>query len=237
VLPFYADGADLSQYISAAISEFEDARAWHWDHQENPRLLHAADITGRHFVAAAFQLTDPTSDSSPDAISWEDYKGVAENDLIRDEVAEAIQILLVAELHDDLSAMASRCQELAGHVFATRPGPPVLGFIQRLARCYIAGFHPECVMLCRAVLENAIHELYRGKDIPLPATPEGASTMKQRLASAEKLGLLSSRARKDAGVIWTRGNKAIHYDAEATSDVLGTILLTTGVLAEIYGRA
>jgi hypothetical protein len=236
-LPNYEDGADLSRYIQAAIDEFVDAREWYWQQQDDPHVRTLADITGRQLVAASVALTDPAPTSPNPEIPWEQYKIAAEHDSLRDEVLEAIQIVLAEELQSDLAGMAGRCKELAEHVFAQPPGPKVSQYIQRLTRCFIAGFLPECVMLCRAVLENAVTELFEAKGIPFPASDDGTSSMRQRLAEAQRQGWLSNQAKHDAGIVWNRGNKAIHNDVAATSDILGTIQLTTSVLTEIYGRA
>jgi hypothetical protein len=106
-----------------------------------------------------------------------------------------------------------------------------------LTRCYVAGFNPECVILCRGVLENAITELFALNKREIPTGNDGRdASMRQKLETAEELGLITSAARKAASVVWLRGNTAVHKDVEATKDVLGTILLTVTVLSEIYGK-
>lgn len=226
-LPVYEDGDDLASYLDAARSEFEAARAWYWDHSDQPMLRHAADLTGRQIVAAAFTLIDPTSSSEFPGIAWEQHQALAQHDNARQEVLEAVQLALATELHSDLGSMAERCEQLADQVFSTPPGAAVSKFLRRLTRCYVAGFFPECVILCRGVLENAIRELFQRRRVPIPATADGKSSMKATLAAAERFRLLSKSARRDADLVWVRGNKAVHEDIEATSDALGTIRLTT----------
>lgn len=56
----------------------------------------------------------------------------------------------------------------------------------------------------------------------------------KRVGSGVRFNLMSPGKRSDAWMIWTRGNVAVHHDAEATKDVYGTIEMTVGVLKELY---
>jgi hypothetical protein len=58
--------------------------------------------------------------------------------------------------------------------------------------------------------------------------------MRARLNAAERFGLLTAERRRDAETVWLRGNIAVHDDPEATPDAFGTIVMTTGVLKELY---
>lgn len=118
--------------------------------------------------------------------------------------------------------MANRCLELARLVIAAQPHESVMRFLRRLSRCYIAGFLPECAMLCRAVVENALTEKFDRKGLPLPATPEGRSSMRSRLDAAVRFRLLSAEAADNLWIVWKRGSKAAHEDPEATQNVLDT---------------
>jgi hypothetical protein len=150
---------------------------------------------------------------------------------------EAIQLAIAEELFGDLEAKAARCRDLARQVLVDPPDPHVMQYVRRLTRCYIAGFLPECVILCRAVLENAVRDLYSRKGLALPADESGSSTMGAKLRFALERGWLSPVAVRHARNVWARGNKAVHHDIAATTDVGGTIRLTLEVLVEIYGKA
>src|SRR5690606_20473403 len=104
-----------------------------------------------------------------------------------------------------------------------------------LSRCYIAGFLPECVMLCRAVVENAFVQKFADKELPLPATESGETPMRVRIEAARRFKFLSPARANDAWIVWKRGSKAAHEDPGATTDVLDTIRMTMGVLSELYG--
>jgi len=232
----YEDGWGLQDYLDEAVGEFEAAREWYWNHSEQPILRLAADFTGRQMVAASFSLTDPTPDSENPDVPWEAHQALAKQEIAKNEVNEAIQLELAHLLHADLPAMTERCRALADNLLTKSPGPQVSKFLRRLTRCYVAGFFPECVILCRSVLESAVSELFDSRGVPLPATPQGKSTMRTRLDAAVRLNLLSREATDSAWTVWHRGNTAVHNDIEATSDVLGTLQMTLAVLARIYSK-
>jgi hypothetical protein len=119
--------------------------------------------------------------------------------------------------------MAHRCLKLAKLVVSAQPNATVLAFLRRLTRCYIAGFFPECIILCRGVLENAMRETVQ--------SPKG---MKSKINQAKEEGRLSKDGASAAFLVWDRGNAAVHNDPETTEDALGTIRLTMTVLGELY---
>jgi hypothetical protein len=107
-------------------------------------------------------------------------------------------------------------------------------YLARLGRCYIAGFLPESVILCRAVLENAVNEAFDRRGGSGGAVPH---KMSLKVKHCERMGWLTSHGRSEAMNVWVRGNTAVHNDPEATRDVLGTIVLTMGVLGQLYEDA
>ena len=130
--------------------------------------------------------------------------------------------------------MARRCLEINSLVIKESPGEPVLKFIRRLTRCYIAGFDPETVILCRAVLESAVRDRYSREEKAFPQAAPGKSQMLARLRKAEDWGWISRRSFNAARDVWERGNKAVHEDPTATSAVLETVQATMAVLEDLY---
>lgn len=126
-----------------------------------------------------------------------------------------------------------RCLELTADVLKDRPPQQVLEFVRRLSRCYIAGFLPECVILCRAILETAVRERFARARRRPPSAPPGKSEMKARLSAARANGWLSASTFDAAWIVWTRGNKAIHEGPHITHDVRGTVRLTMAALADL----
>jgi hypothetical protein len=155
-----------------------------------------------------------------------------------DEVAilfdQAIEMRVYESVMKRLEGSRERCLQLASLILSTRPSEPVERYLSRLSACYIGGLLPECVILCRALLENAVSDVFQRHGIPLPQNAEGVSAMHTRLKAAHMLGWLSAEGLTGAKTIWLRGNKAVHQDPDATRDVFGTVVLTGNVLSELY---
>jgi hypothetical protein len=143
-----------------------------------------------------------------------------------------LEIARAFALHTD--KMAERCLELARMALEISPGETVLRFLNRLGRCYIAGFFPESVVMCRAVLENAVLERFEREGKPLPVPAPGKSEMRARLARAEDHGWLTRKQRTEAWSIWERESKAAHHDPAVTTAVLDNIRTTVELLAILY---
>jgi hypothetical protein len=130
--------------------------------------------------------------------------------------------------------MAKRCLELARIALPHPPGDAVNRFLQRLGRCYIVGFFPECVIICRAVLEKALLEKFERERKRLPPVPPGRSEMVARLSKAVDLGWFSRQQLSDGRTINERGNKAVHEGPHMVADAFDTIQLTLGLLRALY---
>jgi hypothetical protein len=92
-------------------------------------------------------------------------------------------------------------------------------FLKLVSRCYIWGFAPECVILCRSALERAIDK----------CVPNVSGLQKQIDAAFDK-GIIDKATQRLAHDVRIRGIKAVHYDPQATQDVLGTIRDTLTVI-------
>ena len=136
-------------------------------------------------------------------------------------------------LHTD--EMAERCLEIARLALKISPGEAVLRFLTRLGRCYIAGFFPESVVMCRAVLENGLLDKFVREQKPLPVPAPGRSEVRARLNRAEEHGWLTRKQRDDAMSIWERGSTTVHKDPHVTKAAFDTIQTTMLLLASLYG--
>ena len=200
-------------------------------------MFFLAHQAARLLTAAASEFTYPFLDPGPEPrVAWQTFLEAIGHPSLADDVAEATQLAIAEELCSHLGAKAARCRDLAGRLVAEQPSPRVMQYVRRLSRCYIAGFFPECVILCRAVLESSVRDLYSRRGLALPEDEAGNSTMGDRLRFASERGWLSSPAVRHARHVWQRGNKAVHHEIDATSDIAGTIGLTIAVLVEIYGE-
>jgi hypothetical protein len=130
--------------------------------------------------------------------------------------------------------MAQRCLDLARLALKASPGETVRRFLGRIGRSYMAGLFPESVIMCRAVLEQAVLEKFQREGKPPPQPPRGKSEVGARLARAEELGWITRKQRREAWDIHIRGSKAVHQDPELTTDVLGTIAATVAILDALY---
>jgi len=232
-MTWYEEGQSLN--LDLFVQAYEDSRGEYWgEDEEGRRRLELIDQFAKTLLSGSLELVQPRAEANLSVFTWDQIAAMAGLDPIADQIKERIEIDVAWEYSVDTQGMAQRCLELMQLVIKAEPSEAVMRYTRRLSRCYIAGFGPECVMLCRAVLENALKEKYRRKEIPFPATPKGGSPMRGRIDSAARFRWLSADAAGDAWVIWKRGSKAVHEDPTATTDVLGTIGMTMGVIGELY---
>lgn len=230
---FYEEGSSLD--LDLIVQNYEQDRKKHWgDDEAERRFLILVDQLASTLLRGAQALVEPSQSAEPHPFSWSQVRILTEQETISDRVLERLEIDVAWEFCVETRAMARRSLDLAKLVVAAQPNSSVMRFLRRLTRCYIAGFFPECVILCRGVLENALIDAFASKGIPLPATKEGDSSMQTRINSACRLSLLSQQGGSAARLIWSRGNAAVHKDPEATQAVLETISLTAEVLNELY---
>jgi hypothetical protein len=239
------DGSDgpLADRIGIAFDVYRVDRADYYS-REGPEWKALMDVCDR----LAELVTDEAVDLviAPDVwealpsdggAHWSGLRQGAEEHGYAQELRQSVEIQIVEDFLTRLRESPDRCLALAELVHEGSVGRSTGRFLGRLGRCYIAGLFPECVILCRAVLENAVRETFDRNGVPLPATERGHASMKTRLTAARLFGWISDGGFEAAQMIWLRGNKAIHDDPEATSDVLGTIRDTMGVVGELYPRS
>ncbi len=129
--------------------------------------------------------------------------------------------------------MADRCLKLARLSLKVSPGERALRFLSRVGRSYVAGLQPETVVMCRAVLEQAVLERFGREKKALPR-PDGKSEMGARLSRAEDLGWITRGQRQEIWQVHLRGNKAVHENPDLTADALDTIEITMRMLGVLY---
>ena len=224
---------DLDTRIQDAIDGFRDAR------EEALRKVEGGDdilrTTGT-IAAAVLQIArELVVKGGYDAHqSWESLRIFLAPGPGGDLVREEMRIALARELLPDTELMAWRAITITKKVLAREPNSSVLRFMRRLTRCYIAGFEPECVMCCRAVLENAVNEVVEALAL-VPARQDGAVvTMRMRLDALKKARRLTTTTRKTAWDLWLRGSKVVHNDPKVAGMVEETIDWTLSVLDDLY---
>jgi hypothetical protein len=236
-MTFYTGPGDsLGSNLDLVIDNYQADRESYWSEDPTEEaLVKAFDWVAEALLRASENLVLEGSNSTPSTSSpFGSVIELTEKPGFGEQLVEAIEILIARDAVDKLADTTTRCLGLARFVLSEQPSEAVQKYLARLGRCYIAGFLPECVMLCRAVLENGVKDAFVRRRVPLPATAEGASPMRTRLKAAQMFGWLTPDGFQAATAVWERGNTAVHHDPTATSDVLGTIVLTVNVLKELY---
>jgi hypothetical protein len=131
---------------------------------------------------------------------------------------------------------ASRIFQLYNLVLRYAPSKSTQQFLNRLSRCYIWGFDPECVILCRAVIDTAFNDR-----IPIDICEKHFGKprrnydfgLNDRIQAALNEKIIDEEIAKKARTIKYRGDKAVHYQPDVTRDVWGTICDTVSVLERI----
>ncbi len=168
-----------------------------------------------------FVRSDPRDKESPLRLIW-----------------ERISIDLAQEVIGKICLGADRVFELFRMVLKTHPSEETQQFLGRLARCYIWGFDPECVILCRSVLDTAFQKnisddickkYYSEKDVEF-------FTLNERIKAAFKEGLINQNTRKLALKIKWDGDNAVHNRPDITKDVFGTICDTLIVVEQLQKK-
>lgn len=141
---------------------------------------------------------------------------------------------------DGVSSMrkgALRILELWGFLLDIQPDTRTLPFLRRVGRCFIWGFDPECIIVCRGALDTAFRDAVSDdicKSIFPDREPEdGEFGLANRIVAAYKTQLIDKSTKKIAFSVKMRGDKAVHDDPNASKDVAGTIKDTIIVLKEL----
>lgn len=183
------------------------------------------------FVFSSFAVDATANLSTPHLHALESLRGQLSNPLLRDTVHERLQVDAARRFSLGTEAMADRAFQLLELITEGEPTEPVLRFMRRVSRCYVAGFFPECVIQCRAVMENSVKARFKQEGLELPKKQE--STMRNRLDFAVLMGWLTKSTKDDATTVWFRGSKAAHQDPDVTRDALDTIRRTSNVIRSL----
>jgi hypothetical protein len=120
------------------------------------------DLVAEALLAATSDLlfTDSDTDEAWKQVNspWARVVQIAEQSGFAQQLSESIEVLLAEDTIARLPESTRRSIQLAELIISDPPGEAVRCFLARLGRCYMAGFLPECVILCRATLENPVKE-------------------------------------------------------------------------------
>lgn len=151
-----------------------------------------------------------------------------------EEFVERIQIALAKKYATDTEGMRERCLTLGQWALDDPPEKKaVLSYLERLSRCYILGLDSECVILCRAVLENALKHAYQSEAVVRPADDRGNYRLAKDIDAAKFFGWFDESDRGAAHKVRIRGNRAVHNDPYTTQEVQETVKLTLDLVQKL----
>jgi hypothetical protein len=144
------------------------------------------------------------------------------------------QILLDLARRDlrNLDAKSRRTVDLLAILIAKRPSEGVAAYLQRVANCYIHGLDPECIVMCRAVLDSAFESTISATQVlqALPGSRTRGVHLADRIEAAERLALITRTTARLARKVKDAGNDAIHNVPVATLTPLEAVVATVKVL-------
>lgn len=116
------------------------------------------------------------------------------------------------------------------------PVPEIpLNYLKRVFRCYIWGLDPECVILCRSVLDVAVDEKIPDRLCARYCDPNKSYyTLADKVKTIKMAKLLPREITNKLQEVKLRGNKCVHGDMQAVGDIKGTIDDTATVLMAIF---
>jgi hypothetical protein len=226
----YDPELDLDGLLDSTITQFERAARDRYEMAEDGQFAW-------RFSARIVELMEPSVADMSNATyaeMWRSIPEALEKIGLREDVQFALQARLARKLADS-QGMSERFFELAKLIASAQPPEHVTRFLRRVSRCYILGLSPECLVMCRASLENAVNAKYAMHRTSYPADSSGRQTMKLRLESAAQRNWLDAGlATRAFQVVWGRGNKAAHADPDAVGNALEAITATMEAIGQLH---
>ena len=223
----YWPGSSLQSLIETIVQNYESDWERHYSEDEKTvRLREFIDAVAQSVVGSSEHLVVRLADDLA-PWTWEHAQQIISALDLEAEVKARVEIHVAWMFATSSDAMAGRCLDLMAVALSAGPPERVGRFLRRMGRCYVAGFLPESVMLCRSVLESAIDELLVRREVP------SGGKMTEKLKALQSAELLHADGVRDALTVWHRGNAAIHKDPDSVKQVLGTITITLRLLGEL----
>lgn len=151
-------------------------------------------------------------------------------------VRPQLQIDLARRDLSDLDKKAARLVHVLSVVIEGQPPERVRAYLQRVARCYVAGLDAETVVMCRAVLDAAFEE--RVPEAALESHLKARSltrapVLADRITVAGRTGIISRDVEAAARRVKDAGNDAVHNAPGANMPALEALTETTRILAAL----
>lgn len=213
-------------------------------------LLKKIETTAKVFVEGAGDLPSLDSAAIPQILSDLEQGNSAglHGSLMREALWEGVEYFLGCELlriGEDTTERALKLLLLAQPV---SPSSPAASFLKRVSRCYIYGFDPECVVMCRGVLDaefkaeisadlciDVLGKRHRAKmnDHPM-------FTLNKRIIVAQKTNRISEETAEKAHEVRKAGGDVVHDWPEvpkAFGDSFKIVGTTLTVIRELGDRS
>ena len=143
----------------------------------------------------------------------------------------------IARAHvQDLEAEARRTVDLLRILVETQPSERARSYLARVSRCYIAGLDPECLIMCRAVLDAAFEDRVSDSDVKkhVPIRRRRRNIpLSDRIAAAQTMGIIDPHLATVARRLKDAGNDALHNVPVPTVSVLDAVRDTARLLQVI----
>ncbi len=225
-----ASRMNIDDSIAEAIFRFSDEAKKRYADPEEGEI--AWTLAAR--LADLLQQDVESFTTDNDNISWREMRSVIDSRGLGEDLDAALQAHLAFSLVPSFDDVAKRCWHLADLVSPGERNDAVAKFLARVARCYLLGLVPECLVMCRGALENAIYTRYNAEHRILPRAGNGSTSIWSYLQDAERQGWLRTvSAQRLQGEVWKRGSTAAHKDPTAVGNALGAIHLTMAALRDL----
>lgn len=167
-----------------------------------------------------------------------------QGEIVAKAVSEEIEYLLGCEVVQIAKGTAERMWKLLLLAHRLDPGWESAAFLKRVSRCYLFGFDPECVVMCRSTLDahfNAkIPDNVCARELEVEDSPRrnGPSVFRlcDRIAVAKMTDRISPETAEKADQVRGAGNAVVHHWPEvpkAFGDCLNVISTTVAVIREL----
>jgi len=146
-------------------------------------------------------------------------------DNLRDviKMLEVHRQTLEPHIGTDLASMAhaaeDRIYDLAEMALQERPSDKAAAFLKRVARCYLFGFDPECLLMCRSAMDAELLSEVSGDECISVLGQRPSFNLYDRIEVARQLHRLSFELAQEAHSIRLLGNKAVHGDPDVAKGV------------------
>ena len=222
---------NIDDDIYDGIARFEERVSERYADPEDAKA--AAYIAER--VAELIHKDVEALSTTNDGETWTKFRAVMASRDLEEDLDFALQARLAFHLTPSFKDVASRCWHLAELLQPGKKPEAAERFLARVARCYLLGFVPECLVMCRAALESGLNARLDSASQLAPIDSRVVRSMRTKLTYAAKVGWLPNvSADRLHTEVWQRGSHAAHNDPVSVGNDLEAIKLTIAALSDLW---